>query len=88
MRAGARTAMGGHRGPEQVRDERPVSLARAQYERFGQLVCEFAEFGVIGVAGLFITNAVYDPAKLAVFSWLRRSRPCGAGQPAGELGPG
>jgi len=36
------------------------SSARAQYERFGQLVYEFAKFGVIGVAGLFITNAVYD----------------------------
>ena len=37
-----------------------MSFARAQYERFGQLVYEFAKFGVIGVAGLFITNAVYD----------------------------
>jgi putative flippase GtrA len=37
-----------------------VSLARAQYERFRQLIYEFAKFAVIGVAGLFITNAVYD----------------------------
>jgi putative flippase GtrA len=37
-----------------------VSLARAEYERFRQLIDEFAKFGVIGVAGLFITNAVYD----------------------------
>jgi putative flippase GtrA len=37
-----------------------VSLARAQYERFGQLIYEFAKFGVIGVTGVFITNAVYD----------------------------
>jgi putative flippase GtrA len=37
-----------------------VSLARAQYERFGPLIWEFAKFGVVGVAGLFITNAVYD----------------------------
>jgi putative flippase GtrA len=37
-----------------------VSLARAQYERFRRLAYEFAKFGVIGVAGLFITNAVYD----------------------------
>ncbi len=37
-----------------------MSFARAQRERFGQLIYEFAKFGVIGVAGLFITNAVYD----------------------------
>jgi putative flippase GtrA len=37
-----------------------VSLVRAQYERFRQLIYEFAKFGVIGVAGLVITNAVYD----------------------------
>lgn len=37
-----------------------MSLARAQWERFGQLIREFAKFGAIGVAGLFITNAVYD----------------------------
>ncbi len=28
-------------------------------ERFGPLIYEFAKFGVIGVSGLFITNAVY-----------------------------
>ena len=38
----------------------PVALARAQYERFRQLIHEFAKFAVIGVAGVFITNAVYD----------------------------
>jgi hypothetical protein len=43
-----------------------VSIARAQYERIGQLVCEFAKFGAIGVAGLFITSAVYD---LLSFTW-------------------
>ena len=37
-----------------------MSLARGQYERFRQLICEFAKFGVVGVAGVFITNAVYD----------------------------
>jgi putative flippase GtrA len=37
-----------------------MSVARATYERFGQPMYEFAKFGVIGVAGLFITNAVYD----------------------------
>jgi putative flippase GtrA len=36
-----------------------VSSARALYERFGQLIYEFAKFAVIGVVGLFITNAVY-----------------------------
>jgi putative flippase GtrA len=38
----------------------PAALARAQYERFRSLIHEFAKFGVIGVAGVFITNAVYD----------------------------
>jgi putative flippase GtrA len=37
-----------------------LSSARAKYARFRQLVYEFAKFGVVGVAGLFITNAVYD----------------------------
>ena len=37
-----------------------MSLARGQYERFRELICEFAKFGVVGVAGVFITNAVYD----------------------------
>ena len=36
-----------------------MAFARALYERFGQLIYEFAKFGVIGVTGLFITNAVY-----------------------------
>ena len=38
----------------------PVALARAQYERFRSLIHEFAKFAVIGVAGVFITNGVYD----------------------------
>jgi putative flippase GtrA len=38
---------------------RLVTFARALYERFGQLIYEFAKFGVIGVTALFITNAVY-----------------------------
>jgi putative flippase GtrA len=38
----------------------PMAFARAQYERFRQLIHEFAKFGVIGVAGVFITNGVYD----------------------------
>jgi putative flippase GtrA len=37
-----------------------VALARALYERFKQLIHEFAKFGVIGVIGLFITNGGYD----------------------------
>jgi putative flippase GtrA len=41
-------------------DEQPVSLVRALYGRFRQLIHEFAKFGVIGVIGLFITNGVYD----------------------------
>jgi putative flippase GtrA len=39
---------------------RSVALARAQYERFRSLIHEFAKFAVIGVCGVFITNAVYD----------------------------
>jgi len=38
----------------------PVALARAHYERFRSLIHEFAKFAMIGVAGVFITNAVYD----------------------------
>ena len=41
-----------------------VTFARAQYERFRQLINEFAKFGVIGVAGVFITNAIYDVLNL------------------------
>jgi putative flippase GtrA len=37
-----------------------VTVARRLYERFQQLIHEFAKFGVIGVIGLIITNAVYD----------------------------
>jgi putative flippase GtrA len=35
-----------------------VAITRALYERFRQLIDEFAKFVVIGVAGVFITNAV------------------------------
>ena len=34
--------------------------AQVTYERFRQISREFAKFAVIGVAGVFITNAVYD----------------------------
>jgi putative flippase GtrA len=37
-----------------------VSVARALYERFRQLIAQFAKFGVIGVIGLIITNGGYD----------------------------
>jgi len=40
--------------------KQPVALARVQYERFQSLIHEFAKFAVIGVAGVFITNGVYD----------------------------
>jgi putative flippase GtrA len=38
----------------------PVAVARAHYERFRPLIHQFAKFAVIGVSGVFITNAVYD----------------------------
>jgi putative flippase GtrA len=38
----------------------PVASARAHYERFRPSIHEFAKFAVIGVTGVFITNAVYD----------------------------
>jgi putative flippase GtrA len=37
-----------------------VTSVRARYAQVRQLIREFAKFGVVGVAGLFITNAVYD----------------------------
>ncbi len=37
-----------------------MTLARTQYERFRQLIYEFAKFAVIGIIGVFVTNAVYD----------------------------
>jgi putative flippase GtrA len=37
-----------------------VTFARGLYERFRHLIHEFAKFGVVGVIGLLITNAVYD----------------------------
>jgi hypothetical protein len=36
-----------------------VTFAGPYMKRFGQLICEFAKFGVIGVTRLFITNAIY-----------------------------
>lgn len=35
-------------------------IARAPHERFRKLIGEFAKFAVIGITGVFITNAVYD----------------------------
>jgi putative flippase GtrA len=37
-----------------------VTFARTLYERFRQLIHEFAKFGIIGGIGLLITNVVYD----------------------------
>jgi len=37
-----------------------VAFERRQYERFRRLVPEFAKFAVIGIAGVFVTNGVYD----------------------------
>jgi putative flippase GtrA len=36
-----------------------VKVVRALYERFRQIIHEFAKFGVVGVIGLLITNAGY-----------------------------
>jgi putative flippase GtrA len=36
-----------------------VSITRAQFERFGHFLYEFAKFGVVGVTGVFVTNVVY-----------------------------
>jgi putative flippase GtrA len=38
----------------------PAASARAQYERLRTPIHQFAKFAVIGVAGVFITNAIYD----------------------------
>jgi len=37
-----------------------MTFARARHERLRRLTCEFAKFAVVGVVGVFITNAVYD----------------------------
>ena len=36
-----------------------MKVVRALYERFRQIIHEFAKFGVIGVIGLLVTNAGY-----------------------------
>ena len=36
-----------------------MTVVRALYERFRQIIHEFAKFGVIGVIGLLVTNAGY-----------------------------
>jgi putative flippase GtrA len=45
----------GRRGPGDLGAGIP-----ARYGRFGQFGCEFAKFAVIGITGVFITNAVYE----------------------------
>jgi putative flippase GtrA len=37
-----------------------VAFGRTQHARFRRLAQEFAKFAVIGVAGVFVTNGVYD----------------------------
>ena len=37
-----------------------MAVATALYVRFRQLIDEFAKFAIIGIAGVFVTNAVYD----------------------------
>jgi len=37
-----------------------VAFGRTQYARFRQPVHEFAKFAVVGIAGVFVTNGVYD----------------------------
>ena len=37
-----------------------MTFARSQYQRLRQLIDEFAKFAVIGIAGVFITNGIYD----------------------------
>lgn len=37
-----------------------MTFARAVYQRFRLLIHEFARFGVVGVAGLIITNTMFD----------------------------
>lgn len=44
---------------EVERDDRPVTVVRALYDRFRVIIHEFAKFGVIGVGGLLITNIGY-----------------------------
>jgi putative flippase GtrA len=51
-----------------------VTFARTQHERFWQLIYEFAKFAVIGVVGVFITNAVYDLCS-STSAWARLNPP-------------
>jgi putative flippase GtrA len=37
-----------------------TAFAQALYERFRHPAYEFAKFAVVGIAGVFVTNAVYD----------------------------
>ena len=37
-----------------------ATFGQALYERFRQPVFEFTKFGAVGIAGVFITNTVYD----------------------------
>jgi putative flippase GtrA len=37
-----------------------VIAAGVPHERFRRLIAEFARFAIVGIAGVFVTNAVYD----------------------------
>ena len=37
-----------------------TAFARPLYERFRHPASEFAKFAVVGIAGVFVTNGVYD----------------------------
>ena len=37
-----------------------MALAQALYRRYRRPVHEFAKFAIVGIAGVFITNAIYD----------------------------
>lgn len=39
---------------------RVAGRGRARYERLRQAIAEFGKFAVVGTAGLFVTNGVYD----------------------------
>jgi putative flippase GtrA len=46
-----------------------VKVVRALYERFRQIIHEFAKFGVIGVIGLLITNIGYALLHSKTVGW-------------------
>ena len=59
-----------------------MTLARAQYERFRQLLSEFAKFAVIGVTGVFISGLDRSLSGLTGAAAMTITPPAG-GSPAG-----